>query len=328
LAEQKIPFLSVVIPLYNEEENVETLVGRLFPVLHDLGDTFEAVLVDDGSADRTLELLLAARKSHPELVVLSFVRNYGQHAAVTAGFESARGDFVITLDADLQNPPEEIPKIVAEFKKGHDLVGTIRRARRDSWFRRRASAAVNAVTRKISGIHLHDFGCMLRGYSRDIAKAIASRREHKTFIPALGFLFARDPVEIPVEHDERLGGVSKYSFRQLLRLNLDLMAGFSMAPLRFLIGTGFLVAGAGIAFGVLLLVFRFAFGAEWAAQGVFTLFAILFFFVGAQFVAFGLLGEYIGRIFEVVRMRPPYVLRDLDGEGNGAVGGAGEGEAG
>jgi len=311
LTEDTAPRLSVVIPCYNEEENVETLLAALLPVLDGMDVTFEAILVDDGSKDRTLPMLLAARKSRPEIVVLSFVRNYGQHAAVTAGFEAARGDFVITLDADLQNPPSEVPKLFAEFEKGHDLVATIRENRQDSWFRLKASAAVNRITRRMSGIHLNDFGCMLRGYSREIAKAIARRRERNTFIPALGQLFAKNPVEILVKHDERQGGVSKYSFLRLLRLNLDLMTGFSLAPLRLLISAGIVVAALGILFGVTLMVLRLWFGAQWAAEGVFTLFAILFVFVGAQFIAFGLLGEYIGRIYEAVRERPPYVLADL-----------------
>jgi len=313
VTEAAAPRLSVVIPCYNEEENVDRLLEALLPVLDGMEASFEVLLVNDGSRDRTLPMLLAAREKRPEIVVLSFVRNYGQHAAVTAGFEAARGDFVVTLDADLQNPPSEIPKLFAEFERGHDLVGTIRQNRQDTWFRRKASRLVNRITRRMSGIRLSDFGCMLRGYSREIAKAIVRRRERNTFIPALGQLFARNPVEIPVEHDERQGGVSKYSFLRLVRLNFDLMTGFSLAPLRLLIGAGVVVAAAGILFGLLLIVLRIWFGADWAAEGVFTLFAILFVFVGAQFIAFGLLGEYIGRIYEAVRERPPYVLQDLDG---------------
>ena len=311
LTEATAPRLSVVIPCYNEEENVEGLLAAMLPVLDGMEVPFETILVDDGSKDKTLRMLLDARDARPEIVVLSFVRNYGQHAAVTAGLEAARGEFVVTLDADLQNPPSEIPKLWAEFERGHDLVATIRENRQDSWFRKRASALVNRITRRMSGIRLNDFGCMLRGYSKEIAQAIAKRHERNTFIPALGQLFARNPVEILVKHDERQGGESKYSFLRLIRLNLDLMTGFSLAPLRLLISAGIFVAGLGILFGVTLLVLRLWFGAEWAAEGVFTLFAILFVFVGAQFIAFGLLGEYIGRIYEAVRERPPYVLADL-----------------
>jgi undecaprenyl-phosphate 4-deoxy-4-formamido-L-arabinose transferase len=307
-------FLSVVVPVFNEEANLATLFARTLPVLRALGKSFELVLVDDGSRDDTLELLLDARAANPEVVVVSFVRNFGQHAAVIAGFAAARGEFVITLDADLQNPPEEIPRLVAEYEKGHDLVGTIRVGRQDTLFRKQASKIVNYMTRRMSGIKLRDFGCMLRGYSRPIVKLIASRGEMGTFIPALASLYARNPVEIEVKHESRHAGQSKYSVIKLFRLHLDLVTGFSMAPLRILFTAGLVIATIGILFGLTLLVGRFVFGEAWAAQGVFTLFAILFVFIGAQFFAFGILGEYIGRIFMKVRDRPTYVQRDLDDE--------------
>jgi undecaprenyl-phosphate 4-deoxy-4-formamido-L-arabinose transferase len=311
-SDAQAPFLSVVIPVYNEAENIERLCARILPVLRALGRSFELIFVDDGSRDETLELLLDARSRNPEIVVRSFARNFGQHAAVTAGFAAARGEFVVTLDADLQNPPEEIPRLVAEFDRGHDLVGTIRARRQDSWFRKRASKMVNRMTRRMSGIDLHDFGCMLRGYSREIAQSIAARREVRTFIPALGYLYARNPVEIDVAHEARHEGKSKSSLWRLFRLHLDLMTCFSLAPLRLLFSVGSIVAAAGILFGVLLLVLRLVQGPEWAAFGVFTLFAVLFMFVGAQFIAFGLLGEYVGRIFQAVRERPARPARLAD----------------
>lgn len=304
-------FLSVVIPVYEEEQNLPVLLERLMPVLRGLGRAFEVVFVDDGSHDRTLALLLEARGRDPEIVVRSFARNFGQHAAVLAGFTAARGEFVVTLDADLQNPPEEIPRLIEQWLAGHDLVGTIRAQRADSWFRKRASAIVNRMTRRMSGIDLHDFGCMLRGYSREIALKIAERREMHTFIPAMGYLYARSPVEIEVGHEARHQGRSKYSLLRLFRLHLDLMTGFSLAPLRLLLSVGAVIAAAGILFGLTLITLRLIRGPDWAVQGVFTLFAILFVFVGAQFIAFGLLGEYIGRMFQVVRERPVYVLRRL-----------------
>jgi undecaprenyl-phosphate 4-deoxy-4-formamido-L-arabinose transferase len=323
-SEVQAPFLSVVIPVFNEAENVDHLCARLLPVLRGIGRSFELIFVDDGSRDRTLELLLAQRRANPEIVVRSFSRNFGQHAAVTAGFATARGEFIVTLDADLQNPPEEIPRLVAEFDKGHDLVGTIRRGRQDTWFRKRASKAVNRMTRRMSGIDLHDFGCMLRGYSHEIAQSIAARRELRTFIPALGYIYARNPVEIDVAHEGRHGGQSKYSLLRLFRLQLDLMTGFSLAPLRLLISLGFVVAAFAIGFGLLLIALRLIMGPDWAAYGVFTLFAVLFLFVGAQFIALGLLGEYIGRIFQAVRERPAYVLRDIADEGSTTSAGAGK----
>jgi undecaprenyl-phosphate 4-deoxy-4-formamido-L-arabinose transferase len=304
------PKLSIVIPMLNEAANIEALFARLFPALDGLGEAYEVVTVDDGSTDRTLEMLREQRKIHPQLRVLSFARNFGQHAAVMAGFEASRGEWIVTLDADLQNPPEEIPKIVAAFREGHDLVNTIREGRQDTFFRRYASRLTNAMVRKFSGITLSDFGCMLRGYHRNVVAPMVERKEYRTFIPALAMLHARNPVEVKVAHCARERGASNYSLLKLFSLQLDLVTSFSMAPLRMLIILGWGIALLGIGFGALLMLLRFAFGAEWAANGVFTLFAILFFFVGAQFLAFGLLGEYIGRIYQEVRNRPTYLLRD------------------
>jgi undecaprenyl-phosphate 4-deoxy-4-formamido-L-arabinose transferase len=308
------PFLSVVVPFFNEEDNIAALFARLLPSLRAIGRPFEVVCVDDGSKDKTLEMLLAARAASPEVVVKSFARNFGQHAAVTAGLAAARGAFVVTLDADLQNPPEEVARLVAEFDQGHDYVGTIRVNRDDSAFRKLASKMVGGATRKMSGLPIRDFGCMLRGYSRDIAHAIAERHETRTFIPALGYLFSKNPIEIEVKHEARHECQSKYSLLNLIRLNFDLMSGFSVAPLRLLFTAGLFVGVVGFGFFVYILVMRALYGNEYTQGGVFTLFAVLFLFVGAQFVAFGLLGEYIGRILQTVRQRPPYVLRELDTE--------------
>jgi len=308
------PFLSVVIPFFNEEDNVDALFKRLLPSLRALGRSFEVVCVDDGSKDRTLTMLVALRAANPEIVVKSFARNFGQHAAVTAGLASARGAFVVTLDADLQNPPEEVAKLVAEFDAGHDYVGTIRANRDDSAFRKLASKIVGGTTRKMSGLPIKDFGCMLRGYSREIAHDVARRHETRTFIPALGYLFAKNPIEIDVKHEARHEGKSKYSFLSLIRLNFDLMSGFSVAPLRLLFTAGLFIGVMGFAFFIYILVMRAMYGDVYTQSGVFTLFAVLFLFVGAQFVAFGLLGEYIGRILQTVRQRPPYVLRDVPEE--------------
>jgi undecaprenyl-phosphate 4-deoxy-4-formamido-L-arabinose transferase len=314
MREAVAPLLSVVVPLFNEEENVEALVARLLPTLRGMNVPFEVLFVDDGSRDRTVELVARAVAGEPSVRVIPLARNFGQHAAVCAGFALSRGSFVVTLDADLQNPPEEIPRLLDEFRKGHDVVGTIRQARQDTMFRRKASHLVNAITRRMSGIQIHDFGCMLRGYSSEIAHAIADRHESKTFVPALGWLYARNPTEIPVAHAARAAGQSKYSLRRLLWLHLDLATGFSVGPLRFLMGLGAVVAGAGVAFGLFLLIMRLKYGPDWAAEGVFTLFAILFILVGAQFFVLGVVGEYLGRIFMSVRERPAWVLREPAGD--------------
>ncbi len=307
--------LSVVIPMYNEEVNIRPLFDRLFPVLDGLGMPYEVVCINDGSKDRTLEILEDELGRRPGLVVINLARNFGQHAAVMAGFSQSKGDWIITMDADLQNPPEEIPNIVEQFRKGHDLIGTIRKGRKDTFFRKFASRVTNRIVAKISGIELHDFGCMLRGYSRQVVEGILENPEYRTFIPALATFFAKSPVEITVGHEERAAGESKYSLIKLFSLQLDLMTGFSMWPLRILFAVGTFMAISSLAGAALIIMLRLYYGPGWAAQGVFTLFAVLFFVIGCQFFALGLLGEYIGRIFHAVRKRPTFILGWVRGQG-------------
>lgn len=306
------PKVSLVIPVYNEASNLPLLFERLFAVLDRLELTFEVLLVDDGSTDGSGEALRQARADRPEVRVLTLTRNFGQHAAVLAGFEGARGEWIITLDADLQNPPEEIPRLIETLRRGHDLVHTVREGRQDNLFRRLASRLNGWVTRRLSGVELHDFGCMLRGYHRSVVEPILGRHEFRAYIPALASFFARRPTEISVAHAPRAAGESKYSLRKLLHLQLDLMTTFSVTPLRLLFTLGLGIALLSVLFGLIILVLRLMHGPEWAGEGVFTLFAVLFFLVGAQFIAFGLLGEYIGRICLEVRRRPAYLLREED----------------
>lgn len=306
------PQLSIVIPMYNEERNIPALFERLLKVCAALPFAWEVVCVDDGSKDGTAKTVRSYQPEHPQVVLVRFARNFGQHAAVTAGFANARGEWIITLDADLQNPPEEIPNLVKQFEAGFDLINTIRLDRQDTWFRKRASKLTNQLVRTISGIRLSDFGCMLRGYSREIAQGVVACREYKTFIPALASLYARNPVEIGVTHAERAQGVSNYSFLKLLSLQLDLITSFSVYPLRLLFSVGVILALSGIALGTLLLVMRFIYGAAWAADGTLTVLGILMIFTGSQFFAFGLLGEYIGRIFQQVRLREPFIIQSVE----------------
>ncbi len=303
------PRVSVVIPLFNEARNVDPLLDRLLATLDGLGEPFEVVAVDDGSRDDTLALLRARAASRPELRVVPLARNFGQHAAVLAGFDAAQGAWVVTLDADLQNPPEEVPRLVALLREGHDLVNTYREQRQDSWFRLTASRWINRLARRASGILLRDFGCMLRGYGRDVVDSLTRRRELNTFIPAVAMLYARRPVEIPVAHAPRATGTSNYSLRKLLSLQLDLITSVSLMPLRALFTVGALLSAAGVGMSALLLALRLSYGPGWAVDGVFTVFGVLFFFVGAQFAALGLIGEYVGRIYQEVRDRPVYLVQ-------------------
>ncbi|HVT59324.1 MAG TPA: glycosyltransferase [Thermoanaerobaculia bacterium] len=320
--------VSVIIPVFNEEPNLEALYRRLAPVMDDLaapasasgggasgGDphaeigVIEAIFVDDGSVDRSLELLRGLAARDRRVRVLSFNRNYGQHAAVMAGLEVARGETIVTLDADLQNPPEDIPRLLAKIGEGFDVVGGYREHRQDTLFRRLASRLINHWMRRIlAGVEFRDYGCMLRAYSRPVVDSLRRCEESSPFIPALACQFARRIAEVPVGHAERAGGESKYSLWRLLKLQADLVTGFTSGPLRLATLAGSLIALLSIGFGVFLGVRRLLHGPE--AEGVFTLFAILFFLVGADFLALGVLGEYVGRIYIEVRRRPRSVIKE------------------
>lgn len=307
--------LSIVVPMYNEEGNIPALAERIVAACAGLPFAWEVVCVNDGSRDRTPQLIRELQRRHPQFVLVDFARNFGQHAAVSAGFAHARGEWIITIDADLQNPPEEIPNLVKCFQAGHDLINTVRQNRQDTAFRKVASKITNALVRKLSGIRLNDFGCMLRGYHRDVARRVVACREYKTFIPALASLFACRPVEIPVGHAERAAGESKYPLHKLLALQLDLITNFSVQPLRLLFMAGIAFAALGMLLGLAIIALRLILGPSWANEGTLTLMGVLIFLSGAQFVAFGLLGEYIGRIFQQVRLREPWFVSTVERAG-------------
>ncbi|MGC0151373.1 glycosyltransferase [Chromobacterium vaccinii] len=300
--------LSVVIPVYNEQDVLQALFDRLYPALDALNLRYEIVFVNDGSRDKSAAMLADQFGLRPDVTrVVLFNGNFGQHRAILAGFEHSRGERVVTLDADLQNPPEDIAVLLAEMDKGHDYVGSIRRQRSDSLWRHVASRAMNRLREKLTRIKMTDQGCMMRAYSRRIIDTINQCNELHTFIPALAYQFSQNPTEVVVGHEERFAGESKYSLYSLIRLNFDLMTGFSLVPLQWfsLLGMG-VSAGSGLLV-VYLLLRRLILGPE--VGGVFTLFAVAFFLIGIALFGIGLLGEYIGRIYQEVRSRPRYVIQ-------------------
>jgi len=300
--------LSVIIPVYNEEEGLPALFGRLYPALDALHLPYEIVFINDGSRDRSAALLREQFQKRSDVTrVILLNGNFGQHMAIMAGFAHARGLRVVTLDADLQNPPEEIGNLLAAMDRGHDYVGTIRRNRQDSAFRRYASRAMNRLRERITRVKMTDQGCMLRAYRREIVEQIVECDERSLFIPALANALARRTTEIEVGHAERLEGKSKYKPLKLMRLGFDLLTGFSLVPIQLVSLAGVVVAMAGVGFGIFLFIRRLIVGPE--VEGVFTLFAILFVFLGLLILAVGLVGEYIGRIYLEVRHRPAYRVR-------------------
>lgn len=301
------PAVSVVVPVFNEQEGLPLLFERLYRALDALGRSYEVVFVDDGSRDGSVAELREQYQRRPDVTrVVVLARNAGQHRAILAAFTYTRGDYVITLDADLQNPPEEIGKLVAAMDAGADYVGTIRMRRQDVLWRKAASRLMNRLREGTTSIRITDQGCMLRAYHRSVIDAVNRCNEVSTYVPALGYTFARHPVEIEVGHAERTVGHSKYSLLRLIRLNFDLMTGFSVAPLQFFSMSGIVIALLSLGFVAYLAIRRLIVGPE--AEGVFTLFGIAFFLIGMTLLGLGVVGEYVGRIYEQVRQRPRYTV--------------------
>jgi undecaprenyl-phosphate 4-deoxy-4-formamido-L-arabinose transferase len=315
-----VPRVSIVIPVYNEEPGLPALFARLYPALDALGTTYEVIFVNDGSQDRSAALLREQFQRRPDVTrVVLFNSNCGQHLAIIAGFERCRGERVVTLDADLQNPPEEIHKLLAVMDAGHDYVGGVRREREDAWWRRTASRAMNGMRERLTRIRMTDQGCMLRAYGKDIVAAVTASSEVSTFIPALAYTYASNPTEVEVAHEERAAGESKYSLYQLIRLNFDLITGFSLVPLQLFSMFGMLVSALSLATYVVVIGYRLFF-AEWrgAVQVLWDRDILTFFLIGVVLFGLGLIGEYVGRIYQQVRARPRYtvaaVLERADGE--------------
>ncbi|MGZ5650918.1 MAG: glycosyltransferase [Usitatibacter sp.] len=306
------PHLSVVIPVYNEEAVLPALFARLYPALDALGCTYEVVFVNDGSRDRSAGLLREQFQQRPDVTrVILFNGNFGQHMAIMAGFEHVRGQRIVTLDADLQNPPEEIGKLLARMDEGHDYVGSIRRMRQDAAWRRWASKAMNRLRERITHIRMTDQGCMLRAYDRNIIDAIRASREVSTFIPALAYSFAHNPAEVEVEHEERHAGESKYSLYKLIRLNFDLVTGFSVLPLQLFSLFGILVSVISVGVYVAVIAQRVVSGTYNGIWVIWDRDILQFFLTGVVLFGLGLIGEYVGRIYQQVRERPRFLIQAI-----------------
>jgi undecaprenyl-phosphate 4-deoxy-4-formamido-L-arabinose transferase len=304
-----MPYLSIVIPVHNEQECLEELYQRLTRTLDSLDKPYEIILTNDGSTDKSSEILKELHLRRPSQIrVIEFNGNFGQHMAIMAGFEIVRGEIVITLDADLQNPPEEIGKLVAAIEAGHDVVNTHRLDRQDSLWRLKVSSWHNKLRAKIMPkLKMQDEGCMLRAYRRDIVDLMVSTGESNTFIPALALNYATNPVEVGVHHAERSAGQSSYNLYGLIRYNFDLMTGFSVFPLQVVTMLGMAISFFSFLFVTFLILRRIIVGPE--VEGVFTLFAIMFFLLGIVLLGLGVTGEYVGRIYQEVRKRPRFVVR-------------------
>jgi undecaprenyl-phosphate 4-deoxy-4-formamido-L-arabinose transferase len=305
------PYISVVIPVYNEESNLENLYQRLTKVLDALGKPYEIIFTNDGSRDNSEAVLNTLYQRRPEEIrVIHFNGNYGQHMAIMAGLERVHGEIIVTLDADLQNPPEEIPKLIQAIEKGHDVVGGCRQKRQDSWWRLFVSKLHNNLRAWITPrIKMTDEGCMLRAYRRRVVDLMVMSGEASTFIPALAISYASNPTEIPVTHAPRNAGKSNYSFYGLVRYNFDLVTGFSLVPLQILTLIGMLISGLSTLFFTYTLVKHII---TPGGAGDFTIFfAATYLLGGLILMGIGIVGEYIGRIYQEVRRRPRFVVREI-----------------
>ncbi|MBR1734813.1 MAG: glycosyltransferase [Alphaproteobacteria bacterium] len=304
----KNPEISVVIPMFNEQENIDNLCARLLKTMDSVKKNYEVIFIDDGSSDRTPQLLQSWFKKRSDVIrIITFNGNYGQYVAILAGFEHVRGETIVTLDADLQNLPEEIPILLKKMEEGYDLVGGYRAKRHDNFFRTYASKIINFIRFRATGIKMVDHGCMLRAYKRHIIDEVVKTRETSTFITALAQKFAWHPIDIPVSHEERNAGSSKYSLYKLIRITFDLLTGFSLLPLQIFTMFGMLISSASLIY-FFVEVFKKVVTHH---HGYGLHFAFVFLLLSVIILGIGLLGEYVGRAYFAVCEHPSFVIRDI-----------------
>jgi glycosyltransferase involved in cell wall biosynthesis len=308
--------LSVVIPLFNEEDNISPLYNELTTALESLGVVYEIIIVDDGSTDRSFELLRALQSEDERLVIIRFRRNFGQTAAFAAGFDRARGGIVVTLDADLQNDPADIPLLLEKLNEGYDVVSGWRRDRKDPFLTRRLpSMLANALISWATGVHLHDYGCSLKAYRREVVKNLQLYGELHRFIPALASWMGVSVAEVPVNHRSRLHGQSKYGLSRILRVMLDLLTvrfllSYATRPIQIFGLIGLLTFAAGTLLTLYLGFLRLVLQQPVAGRPLLLL-AILLTLVGVQFVTMGLLGELVVRTYHETQRKPIYMVREV-----------------
>jgi len=309
--------LSVIIPLYNEEENIPTLHEKLKESLDPLEKEYEILFIDDGSTDKTLSILEEIQAKDTRVIVLSLRRNFGQTAAFAAGFDFARGDIVVTMDGDLQNDPADIPKFL-ELIKDHDLVSGWRKKRKDPFFRRRIpSLLANWLISRVTGVKLHDYGCSLKAYRRDVIKNLKLYGEMHRFIPAVASWYGVRVAEVEVAHHQRLKGSSKYGISRTIKVVLDLITvkflqSFSTKPIQFFGPIGILCGFLGFLISLYLSIDKIISGRNIGGRPLLLLGALLI-IVGIQLIGMGLLGEMLVRVYHESQRKPIYVIKKILG---------------
>ncbi len=311
--------LSIVLPIYNEAENITRLYSELVPVLEATGCPFEIIAVDDGSRDDSFAQLKALCSNDDRLRAIRFRRNFGQTAAFAAGFDRAQGDVVITMDADLQNDPADIPKLLAKIDDGYDVVSGWRQERWKegmlTFFTRRIpSATANWLISRVTGVYLHDYGCALKAYRREVISEVRLYGDLHRFIPAIASYFGVRIAEVPVNYRPRQFGQSKYGIGRTIRVLLDLLTvrfllSYSTRPIHIFGLLGLLSIMLGVGIGIYLTAIKFLYGAALAERPL-LLFAILLVMVGVQLVTMGLLGEMVVRTYYESQDKHIYAVRE------------------
>jgi len=307
--------ISVVIPLYNEEESVPRLYEELTVTLEATGHPYEIIVVDDGSNDSSFNHLQRLHELDPRLKVIRFRRNFGQTAAFAAGFDAAQGDVIVTLDADLQNDPADIPRLLTKANEGYDVVSGWRVKRQDPFHRRLPSQVANWLISRVTGVRLHDYGCSLKVYRREVVKNIRLYGELHRFIPAIASWMGVSIAEIPVNHRPRSFGQSKYgTVTRTVKVFLDLLTvrfllSYATRPIHVFGGLGMLAVGAGSALGLYLSYVKLVLKEDIGNRPLLTL-AVLLMIVGVQMISMGLLGELVVRTYHESQNKPIYVVRE------------------
>ena len=308
--------LSVIVPLLNEEENIETLYQELVDALKNLDQEFELIFIDDGSTDQSFEILSKLYKDDSRVVVICFRRNFGQTAALSAGFDYAKGDIIITLDADLQNDPKDIPKLLEKLDEGHDLVNGWRFNRKDHFFTRRLPSIIaNKIISIVTGVKLHDYGCTLKAFRKEITKNIKLYGEMHRFIPAIASGIGSSIAEVKVNHRARIYGKSNYGISRTIRVVLDLITvkfllGYATRPIQIFGLLGFISGIIGFGMALYLTIQKQFYGIPLANRPLLLL-AILLIFIGLQFVTLGLLAELQSRTYHEAQNKPTYFVRKI-----------------
>lgn len=310
------PDISIVIPLYNEEESIPELYRQLSAVLEDTGRPYEVIVVNDGSRDRSLELLHRIHENDRRWRIITFRRNFGQTAGFAAGFDYARGNLVITMDADLQNDPAGIPRLLSKMDEGYDVVSGWRKDRHDAFLSRRLPSMIaNRLVSRASGVPLHDYGCSLKAYRSEVVKGIRLYGEMHRFVPAVAAWMGVNVAEVPVPHRARQHGKSKYGIDRTFRVLLDMITvrfflGYATRPLHVFGGFGLISAGIGVLMGLYLTYVKLFLGQDIGNRPLLIL-AVLLVIVGVQAIGMGLLAELIVRTYYEAQNKPIYVIRDV-----------------